>query len=320
MSDLNETIRGLVDTEILIAEREIRRSIIEQRQAVLVRTRELWEKAEQKPRLNTTTGNVAYVSRSEAMKYGRFEKLTEEMHGIRRVGALSDISTIERAGVKVYEAEFYGNAWVYREGYGLPITGGVQVRLIAQALYSDHSGGKFNDRLRINWSTWEQEILQSVTRGLNQGLSYSAMAEEITKITDRQYWRSLRVARTEASRIQSQAHLDADDLVNELGIENRKRWIATIDDRTRDNHADMDGEYADKNGIFHLPGGASGPAPGLTGVASEDINCRCNYILEFPDIEPPEERRIRGEGIVPFRTFFEGQEHATLTEVRANKE
>jgi hypothetical protein len=65
----------------------------------------------------------------------------------------------------------------------------------------------------------------------------------------------------------------------------------------------MDGEPADEDGIFTLPDDSTGPAPGLiNGPAGQNINCRCSYFKEIDGIKPTE-RRIRGEGIVPYETF-----------------
>ena len=78
-----------------------------------------------------------------------------------------------------------------------------------------------------------------------------------------------RIARTEVAAVQSEA---AHTVYKENGVE-QKEWIATNDDRTRDSHADLDGEIVDmeepfSNGLMY-PGDPNGD-PG------EVINCRCS--------------------------------------------
>lgn len=66
------------------------------------------------------------------------------------------------------------------------------------------------------------------------------------------------------------------------GIEFKKEWIATIDDRTRESHAGMDGQVVGANDYFVSPLGNKGLAPGMFGVGSEDINCRCDVGKVLP--------------------------------------
>jgi SPP1 gp7 family putative phage head morphogenesis protein len=216
--------------------------------------------------------------------------------------ATLDIINIEQNGVKIYTTQYNGYAWAYSQGYELPITGGAKVRLVSKSIYSDFSGMAFDKRVRKNLGAFADEILNTVTRGLNQGISYQKLATEITKATDRQYKNALVVARTEGGRIQSDAYLDSLALLDDVGATYEKLWHAAIDDKTRKVHQEMDGQKADKDGVFHLPSGSTGPAPRKTGVAKDDIQCRCSA-LTIINGENPKQRRIRGEGIVPYETY-----------------
>jgi SPP1 gp7 family putative phage head morphogenesis protein len=312
---LIDQINRIINAEYALLDRTVRQNLLGVRKSVMAGAQSMWDKVDIEPVLNPTTGNVAYVSRTEAFKYGRFEKLTAEVKGAVRVGMVTDIRNLESNGKRIYEAQYNGMAWVYNQGYALPVTGGVKVPLIANALYSDFYGDTFDHLLRKNWSVFADDIMAQLTRELNQGHSYTKMAKSVQTLTNRQYANSLRVARTEAHRIQAMAIQDSYKLLDEVGAEYRKMWVATIDDRTRDTHVDMDGELADENGIFSLSSGATGPGPGLTGEASEDINCRCTDIAII-DGEKPTERRIRGEGIVPYEAYKERLGATTMTEIR----
>ena len=295
-------IDRLINAQYAALDRATRANLISVRKSVLAGAKSMWDKAAVTPFLSEETGVMTYVSRSEAFKYGRFEKLTEDVKGAVRVGAVTDIRNLEANGKRVYELQYNGYAWVYNQGYGLPVTSGVKVPLVAQAVYSDFYGNRFDALLRKHWERYADDILSTVRRDLNQGKSYFQLAKDIQKTTDQQYNRVLTVARTEAHRIQSMSYVDSLGLLDEVGAEYGQMWVATIDDKTRDDHREMDGQMADKNGIFHLPSGASGPAPGLTGNAADDINDRCTAVVII-DGQKPTERRIRGEGIVPFETF-----------------
>jgi hypothetical protein len=195
-------------------------------------------------------------------------------------------------------------AWVYNQGYGLPITGGARVPLVAAAVYSDYSGNTFGETLQKNWAVFTDDILSTVARDLNQGKSYYQAAKDLQALTDSNYAKALRVARTEAHRIQTSAYLDGLALLDEVGSNYTKMWVSSIDSATRDAHQSLDGEEADSRGMFTSPAGGRGPAPGQMNNAADDINCRCGVVTLIDGVRPTE-RRIRGEGIVPFETYTE---------------
>jgi hypothetical protein len=272
------------------------------RQKVLEATKSLWTVASIDPYLDETIGNMMYVDKAAAFKYGRFDKYSAYVKDEVRKQAILDMRNTEALGIDVYTTEYNGAAWVYQQGYGLPVTGGVKLPLVAKAVYSDFYGKTFAKTIKANLGKYAQTIIDATMRGLNQGHAYSKIAEVITEETNKAYNRAIVVARTEGGRIQSMAYLDSLGLLDATGTPYQKRWSSAIDNRTRESHIEMDGKYADKHGIFELPSGATGPAPRMTGSASEDIQCRCSAETIIDGVAPTE-RRIRGEGIVPYETF-----------------
>ena len=303
-ADLFKKIDKLVEAYIADMEKAERAIYLANRNAILEATRTVWDAAAIAPKKDADIGNVAYVSRAKAFKYGRMDKLNNLVGEEAKKAAIADISNIEVNGVKLYTTQYNGYAWAYSQGYALPITGGAKVKLVAGALYSDFSGMVFDERIKKNLGVYADDILGVVTRGLNQGSSYQRIAKELEDAVNRQYKSALTVARTEGGRIQSKAYLDSLALLDEVGAEYGKMWDATIDDKTRAMHQQMDGVMADKDGVFHLPDGATGPAPRMTGSARNDISCRCSA-LTIINGQKPTERRIRGEGIQPYETYTE---------------
>lgn len=59
------------------------------------------------------------------------------------------------------------------------------------------------------------------------------------------------------------------------GLEGQKVWLAALDQRTRETHREAHGQMVGLNDEFSV-GGVSTKGPGQTGVAAEDINCRCS--------------------------------------------
>jgi len=305
VQSLLDEIEALIEKELDSLDALTKANYLARRKAILAGTRDLWDLAAIPAKKDATIGNVTYVSKAEAFKYGRMDKLNDLITEQARLGAMVDISNLEVGGVKIYATQYDGYAWAYKEGYGLPLTGGVKIPLVSEALYDDFYGKAFDQTVRDNLGSYADNVLSTVTRELNQGSSYAKIAEKLTGVTDKAFNKALTVARTEAGRIQSQAYVDSLLLLDDLGVKYGKMWLSTVDSKTRPSHIAMDGEEADKDGVFHLSDPqATGAAPRMTGVGSHDINCRCRAVTIIDGVKPSE-RRIRGEGIVPFETFKE---------------
>jgi hypothetical protein len=63
----------------------------------------------------------------------------------------------------------------------------------------------------------------------------------------------------------------------------------------------MDGQVME-NDVFIFPNGKTTPGPKRSGVAAQDINCRCRVVAETEGYTPTV-RRIRDEGVQPYKTF-----------------
>jgi hypothetical protein len=73
------------------------------------------------------------------------------------------------------------------------------------------------------------------------------------------------------------------------GVVGKKRWVATLDERTRDSHVAANGQEVDLNAKFTV-GGASLDAPGdYNGPPDETIQCRCTmmFVPGVPAGPPP---------------------------------
>ena len=88
-----------------------------------------------------------------------------------------------------------------------------------------------------------------------------------------------RVIRTETLRARSvgmeEAYTDVDPIYGIVKV-----YIATKDRRTRYQHKTINGQVADKDGYFRYPDGTKTKQPRLSGVARQDIMCRCSTRAE----------------------------------------
>ena len=238
----------------------------------------------------------------EMSKYKRMEKLQGELKVIvnnlnrrleRDVGnGLEDIYTHSH-NILGYALE--NN---YSFDYAMP-----PQRAIVEAINNPIMGQTVTNALRDNRDYMARQINQTITRGLIRGDSYRDMARELRGTMESNLNRNaLRIVRTEAHKVQSIAQQDSYDYAESLGIKGKKVWVASLDSRTRDDHAMMDGVEADEDGIFTFPDGVTTEGPSLSGEPHQDINCRCTTIFIIDEM--PELRREKG-GIREYRTYQE---------------
>lgn len=137
-------------------------------------------------------------------------------------------------------------------------------------------------------------VWDALNQSLIRGDSYQNTARKVRDAFDKGYNQALRVMRTEGHKATMVGELTSAQYASEKGVDLQEFWMATIDLRTRPSHKAMDNKFKNEEGFFVLPNGITTSAPGITGIAEEDIHCRCTmgYVV---DGVAPDQRRIGGE-------------------------
>ena len=128
----------------------------------------------------------------------------------------------------------------------------------------------------------KQQITASVTSSILQGKSIPKIANDLQRrMQDMNRTSAIRTARTAVTGAQNAGRLDTYRAAQDMGIKLQKRWLATLDGRTRHAHAMLDGQTVDIDKPFKVdgyeimyPGDSS--APGYL-----VYNCRCTQIAEL---------------------------------------
>lgn len=121
-----------------------------------------------------------------------------------------------------------------------------------------------------------EALRNPLVQAMERGDAVKAIQKEVKRIFGyAEGYRNERIARTETL---SATNYGAQEAIMQSGIKCRKEWVATLDERTRDRHAEMDGETAElsqpfSNGLM-FPGDPDGPP-------EEIINCRCTEVHIF---------------------------------------
>lgn len=126
---------------------------------------------------------------------------------------------------------------------------------------------------------WNRQHIQSaITQGILQGESISKMAKRLQKVTDMDKRAAIRNARTAVTSSQNAGRLDSYNRASDMGIALKKVWMATLDDRTRESHVDLDGEVRELDKPFS--NGLMYPAD-PSGAPAEVYNCRCTMVKQY---------------------------------------
>lgn len=134
---------------------------------------------------------------------------------------------------------------------------------------------------------WNQGIISNcVTQGIIQGESVDKIAERIARETQRQNDASMvRYARTAITAAQNAGRIDTMKRTADKGIRVKKKWLATLDKRTRHSHQLLDGQEEEINRPFKSILGKI-MYPGDPEADPGDVyNCRCTLEYVYPDFE-----------------------------------
>ena len=124
-----------------------------------------------------------------------------------------------------------------------------------------------------------KKVNSALTQGILQGDSIDNIAKRLRRVTDMNISSSIRNARTMTTRAENSGRLQAYERVSDMGIEIKKVWVASIDDRTRQAHIDLDGQEVELDEKFVDMDGNELEYPADPSAAPETVyNCRCTMI------------------------------------------
>lgn len=218
-------------------------------------------------------GKVTY---EEMAKYNRLLKMESKVKDIIKDMASRNAKTLF-ADMSLLYSEVYGRlGYAIEKKTGRRLNYGAQKRAKIRALIdAPLTGLKLTERLTNNRNAVYTNIKAEITRGFINGDSYGAVAKKLSETLDGDIEKAKRIVRTETHRAVTTAEQSSVDHAKSKGIRMKKTWMTSKDERVRSSHRHMDGITVDSDKPFDLGGGVTCMVPGQTGVASEDINCRC---------------------------------------------
>lgn len=133
------------------------------------------------------------------------------------------------------------------------------------------------------WNT--KQLNSKLLQGILNGDPIPKIAQSFLDVVNNNESAAMRNARTMITQAECGGRQDSYENLAEQGVVQKKVWIATPDDRTRESHIDIDGEEVDIDDTFS--NGCAYPAD-PSGDASEVYNCRCSMRTHIIGIRRPD--------------------------------
>lgn len=134
---------------------------------------------------------------------------------------------------------------------------------------------------------WQKGKIQSVmTQSILQGESVPHMAQRVAReMGEINRKATTRYVRTAATGAQNAGRVDAYKRAENMGIELEQEWLATLDERTREEHAELDGQHVKVGEKFSV-NGYEIAYPGDPSADGEMIwNCRCTLVPHLKNLD-----------------------------------
>lgn len=224
-------------------------------------------------------------------KYNRLKSLEKDLNKILNNMKTAQFQTIRTANVRLYQEIFNVSKFDAFNQTNLPIQFAKIDRDAALKAITNPIP-KLN--LTEIAARQRQEIVYALQQKLAEqiisGASYRETAELVAGIFNNDLNRAEMVVWTENHRVKELASLDSiQDTAERYKIDIWKIWVATADERTRDDHVEADAQRVKYDEMFEV-GNSRGLAPGnMMGAdsAAQNIRCRCTMQEVFSkDADP----------------------------------
>ena len=147
-------------------------------------------------------------------------------------------------------------------------------KLLPYPRTESNTAKELRERADLIWN--RQKLNNEITQGILQGEPIKDIAKRLQNVVGMDGRAALRNARTMMTAAENKGREDAYDALEEKGVDLDRKWVATLDDKTRHSHRLLHGEIKDrKTGLYS--NGLKYPAD-PDGDPAEVYNCRCSEI------------------------------------------
>lgn len=253
----------------------------------------------------------AYIENYEVLSFSKKLEVEQQLKIAKRIDEIlwnlnDEVNPrINRHVAEEAKQGYYGT-WYALEGneniqLDFPV---LNESYIERLLEKKVAGKTLSKRLYDNRDQLAERVTTALFNGAVKGKGYAKVAKEIGELTEANYKQALRIARTEGGRAQSTSKQKAYVDAKNKGIALEKRWLATLDKKTRHQHQQLDGQTVDVEEQFNFNGNLA-DGPRLFGVAGLDINCRCTTISVVNGMAPDLRRDEDSKENIDYKNYQE---------------
>lgn len=237
-------------------------------------------------------GQLAVGERWSEMK----QTLAEDLHHANEIAR----STVNGYMPEVYAINHNYGTYEAEHGSGVDTSYTLYDRQTVERIWRDHPelmpGYAPNSAVARNIAAgkdvaWNRQQIQScMVQGILQGESIDKMATRLQGVTTADYKAAVRYARTMSTSCQNAGRYDAYRRATDMGIDLTLVWAATLDERTRISHRELDSEEREVDEPFNVDG-VDIYYPGDLGGEDYKVpgyliwNCRCTIIAQVKGFE-----------------------------------
>lgn len=206
------------------------------------------------------------------------EQRDEISKGITMANVVAMALTFE-AMMLVFAENYNYGIFEAEQGAGIAISYEIFDRNAAEALLHGNPTllppPKVDIPKDIKWNA--EHLTSAILQGILSGQSIPDIAKNLDQLTGMGLNAALRNARTMMTAAQNSGRIESYRQAEELGIEVQKMWLAEMDDRVRESHAELNGETVGIDEEFS--NGLQYPAD-PNGEPEEVYNCRCTLVAQ----------------------------------------
>ena len=205
--------------------------------------------------------------------------LETQLSGIIDVLEGNNVQLITERLIEAYEDGFLGSLYIMHD-YGIPLLFGIDEKKVMASVLKPIEEMTFAQRIGQNMKEFKKTIKAEISRGIANNSTYGETAKQIQLRINENFNRSYRIANTEMGRVSSESQYDSLLEAQGQGCEIIKQWCATLDEKTRPDHATLDGQIRNIDEYFTI-GKYKALHPHGFNAPEMDISCRCT-MLEKP--------------------------------------
>ena len=133
----------------------------------------------------------------------------------------------------------------------------------------------------VRWN--RQKFNAALTQSILQGESIPNTAKRMARVLNMDRNMAVRAARTAMTSAENAGRVDSYHRAKGIGIDLEQEWLATLDERTRHSHRELDGQHVPVGGKFKVPSsGHELEFPGDPKAHPSEVwSCRCTLVAWF---------------------------------------